>query len=368
MPRLPHLSLLGIALVGCTSEPVALPTGPTVALVDSVVVADADTFPRREGARTLAMSPRGDLFAEIIDGVVQFAPDGEFVRRLGGAGEEPGSLRQVSGMAVEPGGTTLAVMSVGRSRLVRFRIRDGRLLGEVTVPEPVEVGQHWLFEGDTVRIPALMGGTGFRRWIPRRNTVDSWGQSPPSPLGSTRGYLVGGEFAAARHDADLLATVPGDSTLALYGPAGWVKGKVTLPVVRRGLATGTPEEQLRQMMQPGAQNDGVVVPTVLGVHRRPDGSYVVVHYQSESQDLEGTSRLEFARANYWISLLSADLAQGCVDGQLPDPPAELVRPIFHGDTVSLYVRHESAGDGVRHVLRKYLVSETGCQWLPVGSG
>lgn len=368
MRRLVPLSALITALAACGGEPVSLPAGPRVALVDSVVIADPDTFPRREGARTLAMSPRGDLFAEIIDGVVQFAPDGEFVRRLGASGEESGSLRQVSGMAVEPGGTTLAVMSVGRGRLVRFRIRDGRLLGEVSVPEPVEVGQHWLFEGDTVLIPAMMGGTGFRRWVPRRNVVEAWGQAPPSPLGDTRGYLVGGEFAAARLGDDLVTMVPGDSTLAVYGPLGWVKGTLVLPVVRRGLASGTPEEQLRQMVQPDALNVGVVVPTVLGMHQRPDGRYVLVHYQSESQDLEGTSRLEFASAHYWVSLLSADLSEGCVDAELPEAPAELVRPIFHGDTVSLYVRRETADSGVHHVLRKYLVSDTGCEWLPVGWG
>jgi hypothetical protein len=361
------LPILAILLTACSGEPVVPPAGPTVTLVDSVIVADADTFPRREGARALAMSPRGDLFAEVTDGVLQFAPDGEFVRVLGTPGEDRGQLRQVSGMSVLPGGTQLAVMSIGRGRIVIFRIANGRLTDEVAVPEPVELGQHWLFIGDTVLAPALMGSTAFRTWTLGADTAHGWAEAPPKPGGAgARAYLVGGEFSAARLGDNLLALVPEDTSLVRYGPLGWVNGRVSLPVARRGLTPGTAEEQLREMMRRSPDETGTTLPAVLGIHQRPDSSYVLVHFQGESQSLDSPVRLEFTGAHYWISLLSADLTRSCADGQIPEPPGEFTRPIFHGDTVSLYVRVDAPEAGVHHVLRKYLVSDAGCEWMSLG--
>lgn len=53
---------------------------------------------------------------------------------------------------------------------------------------------------------------------------------------------------------------------------------------------------------------------------------------------------------------------------LPDPPADVIRPIFHGDTVSFLVRELPDSGEPRSVLRSYLVSEEGCAWVGTGSG
>lgn len=112
--------LLAIAVMAaCNRTPNGPPAGPTVALVDSVVLIGPDTFPRPPGSPDIALSESGELVVEPADQLLHFDRTGRFVGVLGHPGESPGELRDVSGVTVLPGDSVVAVVSTARGRIIR---------------------------------------------------------------------------------------------------------------------------------------------------------------------------------------------------------------------------------------------------------
>ena len=73
-------------------------------------------------------------------------------------------------------------------------------------------------------------------------------------------------------------------------------------------------------------------------------------------------------ATAYITLITGDLRHACVDGRV-DAPSE-ARPVIalHGDT--LYVVDQRAGEtgangGPSTQVRRFIVSDATCEWLPV---
>lgn len=368
-PSLPVAALLLVLLSACSRSPSDPPGVPTVTLVDSLVVADPDTFPGRQDPPIVARSGRGDLFIAVRDGVLHFGEDGRFIRVIGVAGEGPGELRDVAGFGALPGDSVLAVVAAGRSRIVLFRLSDGAPLGEVTVAEPFNAGLGWAVVGDTLVIPTYMSTGPFRRWAIGSETVRTWGAPPPSSReGGSRAYMVGGIPSAAPFAGAVVALYPADSALVVHDASGAIVRRVVLPTVRRRMLAADVEEQVRAGIAERPPRFVYPGPLVLGLHRLPDGRYVTVHLEFTAEPGDDPMRLEYSDVHYWVSLVSADLSRACVDGEIPDPPADVIRPIFFGDTVALLVRSLDGDGEPRSVLRQYRVTDAGCGWVGVGSG
>ena len=365
MPRSLSLTLLLLA-TACAGEPAGPPAGPRVTLVDSVVVSDPDTFPRREGAGTIARSARGDLLVGVQDRVLHFRPDGQFVRVLGVPGEGPGELRDIGGVGVLPGDSVVLVVSVARGRMIRFRLADGAVLGEVVAEKAFGAGQQWAARGDTLYLPVSNGEGGYRRWVLGTDTAALWGEEPPSAnVGAGRAYMAGGEPSAEPFGDGLVAFVPADSMLLVYDTMGTVTRRVLLPVRVRRPFPADAEDQIQEGIRQTPPVFRLPGPAVIGMHRLPDGRYLMVHIDFQSVTLENPLRLGVSNVHYWISMVSADLREACVDGEIPDPPEAVVRPLFYGDTIGLFVR-STDDDGTPHsVLREYRVSGEGCGWVPM---
>lgn len=367
-PTLPAAALALALLAACSRSPSGPPAGPTVTLVDSLMVSDPDTFPRRLSTPVVARSRRGDLFVGVQDRVLHFGPDGRFVRPIGIPGEGPGELRDVSGIAVLPGDSVVVVVSTGRARLVRYRLTDGETLGEVVVPEPFRGSAQWIIRGDTMLIPVQDGPGGYRRWVVGSDTVRSWGEEPPSRRGAPRAYMTGGNASGAAFRDGVLALAPADSMLVIYDADGRVARRVMLPVVRRRQLAADAEAQVVEGMQQTPMQFALPGPLALGMHRLPDGRYLIVHLDAVAEVRQNPFGMTFSDVHYWVGIVSEDLTRACVDGEILDPPQEVVRPIFHGDTIALFVRTLDAAGQPRSALRQYRVTDEGCGWVEMGGG
>jgi hypothetical protein len=366
-----HLTLPALVLLAaCESAPPADPTaGPTVTLVDSVVLADPDTFALAAGADAVARSAAGDLFIQAEDRVLHFGPDGAFRGTIGTPGEGPGELRRVQGLQLLPGDSILAVVSVGRGALVLFRTDDHTVVREFHPGVSFSAGQQWVFVGGTVFVPTLFSSTPFIRWEMANDSVVPWGVPPPASMdGRSRAYIFGGELSAAVAPGGLLALAPMHTNLLRYDPTGAILGGVNLPRHRRRAVPSDAEEQMQELTRRTPPEFKFVAPFVMGIHRLPNGDFVTVHFDAETTTIQEPLHLEYANPRYWIGIVSADLSRACVDGAIPDPPAAAIRPIFHGDTVSLLVRELPDDGEPRSVLRSYLVSQQGCAWVATGAG
>jgi hypothetical protein len=304
------------------------------------------------------------LLLEVEDRVLHFDAEGRFVRVIGTPGEGPGELRGVSGLAVLPGDSVVAVVATYRGRLVLFRLADGEALDEVIMPEPARADQQWIARADTMLIPAPNETAPYRRWVLGSDTARSWGEEPPSRRGgASRAFMLGGLASGEPQGDGLVMLVPADSMLVVYDANGSVRRRVMLPVVRRRLVPADAEEVVREGMRRSPPEFHLPAPMTLGIHRMPDGRFLTVHFDADATTPSNPADLGFVNSRYWIGIVSADLTRACVDALLPDPPQDVIRPIFHGDTIALLVRTLTENGEPRSVLRQYRVTDAGCGWV-----
>jgi hypothetical protein len=96
-----------------------------------------------------------------------------------------------------------------------------------------------------------------------------------------------------------------------------------------------------------------------GVHDR----VILIHqdYRLVSPD----SAVPF-ESRAWVSLVSAGLDSACVDAELPFPGSHWPRVTVRGDTVFALDQVAPEADALtnRTVIRRYLVSDASCRWIP----
>lgn len=349
--------------------PITPGSGPTATLTDSIVIQDIDTFPRGPQANAAVRSALGDLYIQVTDRVLHFDRDGKFVMAFGTSGEGPGELSRATGMHLLPGDSLLAVVSTSRRHLVIFRTADGSVARDVLAGDPFAATMGWAIRGDTAYIPTQFSRRPFRRWLLSTDSVTQWGDAPAA-MGADMemAYMQGGMLSAAPYGDGLLALVPGDSMLTVFGAGGQLVRRVLLPARRRRTVPADINAQLRALIRQRPPDFKLLSPFVLGIHRLSGGSYLIVHFDAVSTYHDDPVRFEFTDPHYWVSLLSADLSRACVDGELPVPPSDVSQPIFTGETLSLLVRGFAAGGTPTAVLRNYRINAAGCDWQATESG
>jgi hypothetical protein len=176
-----------------------------------------------------------------------------------------------------------------------------------------------------------------------------WGFTPVSvaPVPG-RNILVG--FAAAPY-------------LVRYRLDGTPLDTLTVPVTAR---RGHPPGWLERFSDGRAltlQEEVEAFSYLNAIWQRSDGSYLL-WYQQNTINPEGPNPPYFGKA--FITVLSADLREACVDAEVAFPGTDWPNMGMHGDTLLALDLTADVGDStVQAVVRRYLVGTDDCDWLPV---
>jgi len=352
------------ALLRCSDDRRA---GPSVRLVDSLVLREPDSIDF-QSQRTHAFTSTGDVIAETGTTIRQFDARGLLLRSMGRAGNGPGEFNQISTVIVLPGDSLVAAVDARRLRIAVFGLDDAKLRKEIVMKPRFFPGQQRLVVGDTIIMSAKLSAQPFASWTPTTDSMLKWGPIPQMLFQSTGAYSRGGEPALAPHDSGWVAVLPGENDLYVLRRNGAPIGVVPLHAERR---VGVPKDLVAldsKMWE--ASPARFPASMVLGIHRLPNGQYVLMHLDTDmdmSKYDPGTGRgWSYKNIRYWASLVSSDLKAMCVDGAIPIDAEDVMLPVFRDSTFNLLSR--GVRDGTVHTaLYSYIVSDQGCTWIPTGA-
>lgn len=332
--------------------------GPTLEKVGEVTLQESPSL-YLGAPSSLWVDDDGSFFvADYFAGrIVRFDREGRPTETYGaGRGSGPGELEGVGTTFVV--GTLVVAEDAGDDLLEQFDRRTGEHVGSRdftgdvgrAVPEDSVV---WLGNRSRARNSSVLlwrrdtGALDYAVPLPReyRRSAPLYGtysRFSVAPAGDT--VLVGymGLDRLSVHDRDL-------------NRLGWVG----VPAERR---REEPEDLVRRVNETGgAQERFRVTSFLFGVHRMPDGTVAVVHYD---QDL-GSVTSRRIEAEVWVSLLSAHLDRACVDRRVPT--ADAAQPVLQmrGDTLFLLQQEVREDRGrARTFVEAYRISSVGCEWRP----
>ncbi len=93
-----------------------------------------------------------------------------------------------------------------------------------------------------------------------------------------------------------------------------------------------------------------------GVHRRPDGSLLLVHADMAGEDPP------LHTETLWVSVIDADRTRACPDARVPLGPESHPVVGFEGDRLLVLEQVLGGGDAVT-VLRRIAVDADDCDWI-----
>lgn len=366
-----NLIIAVLLLAACNSPATRSDGGPVVTALDSVVLAEPDSLEAFLPLRTQAITATGELLIETGTAVLHFAPDGNLRRVIGRPGAGPGEFTRISSLGLLAGDSLFAVVDARRARIVVFGLDDGALRREVVLSTPIFADQQWVVRGDTVVMPGKLKAKPFTTWVTTSDSIRHWGVAPPIFEASLTAYSQGGEPAIAPRDDGWLALFPADPELYVLDRAGEVVGRVALPATRR---LGVPADVADQVAAIAASDSFRFASSLVLANRQlSDGKYLLMHMDADaelhravSDPSSGGAGVSYSNVRYWVSLLSADLSQACVDALVPLEVENVLSPFFRDDTLYFVARRVTEAGRLRSVLYSYDISDRGCQWIPTG--
>ncbi|HEY4101942.1 MAG TPA: 6-bladed beta-propeller [Gemmatimonadales bacterium] len=338
--------------------------GATVTLVDSVVLQDPDSMPLGAYTAFVAHSGRGDYFVNDMQSrrVLHFRGNGAFAGVVGKPGSGPGEFQLPGPLHLVAHDSLLAVVDVNRHAMEVFDASTGGFDRMVALPAQ-DIGQDWQVEGDTVYFALHMTEGIAGRWVWTHDSVHAIGRMPTRFRGAS-GVLMGyGVSELAPHDAGFAMLLPGEIGLDFVDSAGAWLGSVPIPAARR---RGQPDDLVarQQKLRPTDANQ-VLASASAGLNRQADGNYLIAYVDMEMLGTAGHGGRYGAFRTY-LALLAPDGNHACVDAELPVETDVTPIPFFRGDTVSVLARQVNSQNRVRSVVYSYVVSPTGCDWVPTG--
>lgn len=375
--------LIALLLVGCgrassrsgENETLTSGPGPTLALVDSVVLAESDTLYIGKPEVGLTVDDSGMIYVadEFWNRVVRFRRDGTVNRVFGHAGDGPGEFRSLTAATLVYDSLLLQPTSAKIKVFNRF---DGRFLLERRV-QPSVMDQS-ILAGDRLLIASYDFGTkrGLKS-IPFGDFLDETrGPStegyastlvkPPPEFATYPGLVnTAGTSVSAWGDTVMVGFM-GVDYLVRYTPTGDPLDTIVIPTrLRRGAGP-----KGREVFAKGVKYDFVAVVAshslMLRHWRLPDGSFLVWHEDNSATKRKGNFLLSGVA---FISVLSKDGKEACVDARLPFPGSDWPRITMRGDTLYALDQTSSGVDSTRAqtVVRRYLVETDKCAWLKTAS-
>lgn len=356
--------LLVFSLAACEGRSGAEAGPPTAVLDDSVRFLETDSaYLARPGA--LAVDERGDAYVADFfrNRVLRFDRGGRPVRAYGQPGYGPGELGSVAG-ALFVHGEVLGVLDDAPAGLEFYDRRTGAFLGGRRLERAATAGGN---AGGILYLSSLdaQRALGLIRWPIRTDSLGDGEAAALAPnfaplpdeyarIPAMRG-IYGLAHVAAWADTVLVGYAGSPFLLELRAD-GSVRDTVHLPARRR---RGVPAELARRLQEPGRPFPELfsLASGLFGVHRRTDGSFVLVHFDSEFHPGNRiTSRV-------FLSLLSADRRRACVDREVPASTDAQPVVAFRGDSVYLLDQRIGGDEAVSTTLWRYRVTSDGCTWL-----
>lgn len=342
-------------------------TGPALSALDSVRLQEADTV-YLGNPFSLAVDPWdgsfyvSDLYAKRV---FRFARGGALMARYGRPGSGPGEFIAPN-LAFPLDDSTVVAADQQHGRFYLFGRGSGELRGSVpyqgrlgmTIPVAVD-GVLWAAS----RNPATR--TSALAWDVRSGGMR---YLPPLPGEYVASLARRGRYAAfystgtvAAWADTVLVGMSGRNELTVHDATGQALETIAVPVARR---RGVPSDIQRRVDEDRElEQDALfrLASLLYHVHRRPDGSFLLVHHDS---DLEGELPGGVITAQSFISVISPDRRRACVDARLPVSPD--ARPIygFRGDTIFLMDRR-IPGERLETWIVRYVVDAADCAWVPI---
>lgn len=384
-----RLSLLGSAalLAACRSGPAAQRAqesgtaqydgapvvsrtlhGPDLRLVDSIILQEADTAFLGRLPHTFTVDDAGSIYIadRAADRLMRFRRDGALDAVIGKHGNGPGEFNRIVGVTMP-----LDSILVERLEGTRLVVLDSRTGVELRRLQSAGRINSWARAGPDLVLGFLAPGTKRAvAVIPIESLLSGGDELIPDQVGLPDLYR---QYQHLLTMASVEVAAWTDTVLVGFGPANLV--------VRHAISGGTddtirvPVRARRGMPGTGIAtfNDPAINPydavstlsMLMSVWRMSQGRVLLWH-QDESADDPSTPRPRFLGTAF-LTVLSPGLDQACVDGELTAPGTGLPRLTLHADTLySLDQVIDQPGlDSVRTVIRRYVIDDQPCDWLPL---
>jgi hypothetical protein len=350
------LLALSAGPVACgSSHPpsIALATpGPRVTVLDSIVLLEDETHFVGHPGNLHVDEKSGDVFVGDLFGkrVLRFAADGEFRREYGGPSTPGERIRSLYDFVLND--SSVIAVDEKHHELVVYSLDSGafreRIPFEQTQPDFAAGPRGVLFAGG----PDAANGSIFTRWDvrdKRRTTMLAiGGEVVSTPALSTEWFV----HATHWSDSVVVSLGPSDNLYVLTDDGRFLS-LVVLPVRSR---RGIPDSHVHgKRPTPTDLLNGISV--VVSLAHLPTGELAVVHHENT------LVRDGYVTTQLWVTLLAPDLATACVDVPIPAVSESMPFPAFRGDTLLVLTQGVAGGSG-HSVVRRFVIDETACTWIP----
>ena len=331
---------------------------PTATVVDSIVLEESGDDYLALPAPVIPDGAGGYLIADFNEPrALHYDRDGRLIQRYGRRGEGPGEMMEAQ-VALPWGDDEVLVFSWNPLAAQSFRRDDGQFVERYplkTVVETVVIdsGELWLSGAEY----------GGRSAIRRLKLGDDEAEPVVAlPEIYESGGAVGGIFNdmpfAKWADTLLVGFMP-LPYLIVSDTKGEELDRFEVPVVHRRGNPDDPEAAIEEVLGGGRYPDVFgLFSLTRGVHRRPDGTFLVVHF-----DL-GTDGPPVSTEAMWVSVIDASLTRACPDGSITLEPGSHPAIGFEGDLLLVLDQVIRGGDA-ETVVRRIQVETDGCEWVPL---
>lgn len=355
--------LVTLHLAGC-SQSSRVAQSPRLILEDSTVLSETDSAYVGRPGGLYVDSQRSMYVPDLLsDRVFRYDSAGRLDRLIGRAGSGPGEFRGVGDILLEWKGL-VAIQSYGHRRLSFFDTESGTPRAEVPYSGTLTSGTR---SEDTAWFGSLdfKSGYGVMR-LDLSSVSRTVGRLPisssvaPLPSIYRSNEAVRGTYGLVQVAAwpnRLLVGYAAESTLVLYRSDGTTLDTLFIPTLQR---RGHPPDFARRMdLGRSAFSEIVGMASALfGILPQPSGDFVLVYLDSR---LEGKRSI---RSKAFISLLSANLRQVCLDAPVPFAGDGQPRIALDSDKLAVLDQHAISGSRVQTVVRRYRIDVSACRWVP----
>ncbi len=346
------LGALGLARAGHLSAQ------PTVTVLDSIVLEESGDNYLVLPAPVIPDGTGGYLVADFDQPrVLHYDREGRLIQRYGRGGEGPGEWKEAA-IALPWGDDRIMVFSWDPPAAHAFRRHDGQfverhLLRTVFDHVVIDSGEVWLSGAEYTHRSAI-----------RRMKLGDDAARPVVGLPEEfeEGGPVGGifpEIPFAKWADTLLVGFMPLPYLIVTDTDGAEIDRFEVPAVRRRGHPEDPEAAVMEALGGGRYPDVFgVFSSTRGIHRRPDGTFLVVHF-----DL-GTDGPPVSTEALWVSVIDPSRSRACPDGLVALEEGSHPAIGFEGDLLLVLDQVIRGGDA-ETVVRRIQVETDDCDWVPL---
>lgn len=338
---------------------------PNVTVVDSIVLEESGDDYLALPAPVIPDGTGGYLIADFDEPrALRYDLEGRLIQRYGRRGEGPGEMEEAQ-VALPWGDDKVLVFSWKPLAVQSFRRDDGEFVERYPLRTLVETvvidsGELWL-SGAGRQLPPSAPQSGNRSAIRRLQLGDDEAEPVvPLPAEFEEGGPVGGifpEIPFAKWADTLIVGFMPLPYLIVSDTDGEELERFEVPVTHR---RGNPEDTeaaVRKALEGGRYPDVFgLFSLTRGVHRRPDGTFLVVHF-----DL-GTDSPPVSTEALWVSVIDPSRSRACPDGFIPLEDGSHPAIGFEGDLLLVLDQVIRGGDA-ETVVRRIQVETDDCDWV-----